>query len=81
MKYLLTADRLGRNFCEKGRDLCSAGRFLWKKDGAKHVPLPQSRISTSNTDKEKSMEKKNIATELSTNAYPGRGIIIGRSKD
>ena len=27
------------------------------------------------------MEKRNIATELSTNAYPGRGIIIGRSKD
>ena len=27
MKYLLTADRLGRNFCEKGRDLCAAGRF------------------------------------------------------
>jgi len=28
MEYLLTADRLGRNFCEKGRDLCSAGRFF-----------------------------------------------------
>ena len=27
------------------------------------------------------MEKRNIATELSSNAYPGRGIIIGRSKD
>ncbi len=31
MEYLLTADRLGRNFCEKGRDLCSAGRFFSEK--------------------------------------------------
>ncbi len=27
------------------------------------------------------MKKENIATLLSTNAYPGRGIIIGRSED
>lgn len=27
------------------------------------------------------MEKLNIATELSSNAYPGRGIIIGKSLD
>ncbi len=27
------------------------------------------------------MEMKNLATELSTNAYPGRGIVIGKSAD
>lgn len=27
------------------------------------------------------MEKGKLATKLSTNAYPGRGIVIGRSKD
>ncbi len=27
------------------------------------------------------MEMKNLATELSENAYPGRGIVIGKSKD
>lgn len=27
------------------------------------------------------MEKKNLATELSKNAYPGRGIVIGKSAD
>ena len=27
------------------------------------------------------MEMKNLATELSTNAYPGRGIVIGKSED
>ncbi len=27
------------------------------------------------------MEKKNIQTELQNNAYPGRGIIIGKSED
>ena len=27
------------------------------------------------------MEKKNLATELSSNSYPGRGIVIGRSAD
>jgi len=27
------------------------------------------------------MEKRNIAKELANNAYPGRGIIIGRSED
>lgn len=27
------------------------------------------------------MEMKNLATELSSNAYPGRGIVIGKSKD
>lgn len=27
------------------------------------------------------MDKANIATLLNTNAYPGRGIIIGRSRD
>lgn len=27
------------------------------------------------------MEKGSMATKLSTNAYPGRGIVIGRSKD
>ncbi len=27
------------------------------------------------------MEKKDIATELNQNAYPGRGIIIGKSED
>jgi len=27
------------------------------------------------------MELKNLATELSTNAYPGRGIVIGKSAD
>ena len=27
------------------------------------------------------MEKKNIAAELKNNAYPGRGIIIGKSED
>lgn len=27
------------------------------------------------------MEKRDIAVELSSNAYPGRGIIIGRSED
>ncbi len=27
------------------------------------------------------MEKINISKELSTNAYPGRGIIVGKSKD
>ncbi|MCR5267466.1 MAG: IMP cyclohydrolase [Lachnospiraceae bacterium] len=27
------------------------------------------------------MEKKNIETELQNNAYPGRGIIIGKSED
>lgn len=27
------------------------------------------------------MEIKSLATELSTNTYPGRGIVIGRSKD
>ncbi len=27
------------------------------------------------------MEKRNIATELSSNTYPGRGIIIGKSAD
>lgn len=27
------------------------------------------------------MELKNLATELSSNAYPGRGIVIGRSAD
>ena len=27
------------------------------------------------------MELKNLATELSSNAYPGRGIVIGKSAD
>ena len=27
------------------------------------------------------MEMKNLATELSENAYPGRGIVIGKSAD
>ena len=27
------------------------------------------------------MELKNLATELSTNAYPGRGIVVGKSAD
>ena len=27
------------------------------------------------------MEKKCLKTELSSNAYPGRGIVIGKSED
>ncbi len=27
------------------------------------------------------MQKLNLSTELSTNAYPGRGIVVGRSED
>ena len=27
------------------------------------------------------MQKVSLATELSTNSYPGRGIVIGRSED
>ena len=45
MEYLLTADRLGRNFCEKGRDLCSAGRFLWSR-GADLSHITKFRLQT-----------------------------------
>ena len=31
--------------------------------------------------KDAEMEIKNIAEELNSNAYPGRGIIIGKSAD
>lgn len=31
--------------------------------------------------KEKNMQKRNLAEELKNNAYPGRGIVIGRSAD
>lgn len=31
--------------------------------------------------KENSMELKHLETELSTNAYPGRGIVIGKTSD
>lgn len=35
MKYLGIADRLGRNFCNACRDLCSAGRFLSHEEDKK----------------------------------------------
>ena len=72
MEYLLTADRLGRNFCEKGRDLCSAGRFFVEPGSGFE---PHNKISTSNTDslsssfiynnkKEKLSEDKNGNTKV-----------------
>ena len=36
---------------------------------------------TKEEEREKNMQKKALSSELSATTYPGRGIVIGRSKD
>ena len=66
MKYPLRAGRLGRDFCCL-TEICAQTAFCLK--------------NFMYDERKCSMEKRDLAKELSGNSYPGRGIVVGKSED